>query len=359
MGTGLNYYERKNMETTNSALTSYSKASGCGCKIQPEILHNILQGFTASADFPGLIVGNATSDDASVLKLNEDTALIQTIDFFTPIVNNPEAFGRIAAANAISDVYAMGGKPVMANVVLCYPVDAIAADDIRAMFTGAAAVCAEAGIPMAGGHSINIGELVFGLSVTGTAHPDQIKTNGGAKPGDLLLLTKPLGTGIISAALKRGLASQEAVQALETTCGQLNKVGEALGKLSGVHAMTDVTGFGFYGHLYEMCKAAGVTATITFNTLPLLEEAKGFAAGFVLPDNAFRNWNAVKDQVETTVKEAFTWLNDPQTNGGLLIAVSEESLTEVQEILRNYGLEDFTIPIGDISEKKEKPIYVV
>jgi len=347
------------MEITNSALTSYSKASGCGCKIQPEVLHKILNGFTTSDGFPGLMVGNATSDDASVLKLNKDIALIQTIDFFTPIVNNPEAFGRIAAANAISDIYAMGGKPVMANVVLCYPVDAIAEEDIRAMFTGAAAVCAEAGIPMAGGHSINIGELVFGLSVTGTAHPDQIKTNSGAKPGDLLLLTKPLGTGILSAALKRGLAKPEHIQVLEETCGKLNKVGEVLGKIAGVHAMTDVTGFGFYGHLHEMCKGAGVSANIHFDKLPLLEEAKGFAAGFVLPDNAFRNWNAVKDQVETTVKEAFTWLNDPQTNGGLLMAVHPGALAEVQAVLNTQGLEAFTTPVGSMIEKMEKSIYVV
>jgi selenide, water dikinase len=340
-------------------LTSFSKASGCGCKLPPALLHQILDGFTTGGSFPGLLVGNDKADDASVMLLNDELALLQTVDFFTPIVNDPVQFGRIGAANSIGDIYAMGGKPVMANVVLGFPADSIEVEDIRSILEGAAEVCREAGIPMAGGHSVNIGELVFGLSVTGTAHPAHIKTNSGAKEGDLLLLTKPLGTGMMGTAIKRGLATAEEEAELAAHCSRLNTVGEALGKIPGVHAMTDVTGFGFYGHLLEMCRGAGLTAVVNFAAIPLLEAAKPYAAKFVLPDNTFRNSNAVKDFVQTTVKEAFAFLNDPQTNGGLMLSVGPEALPAIAEVFQQYGLQDFSSPIGKMEKGENVPLIRV
>lgn len=345
------------METVRK-LTSFSKASGCGCKLPPSLLSQILEGFTSGKNSNGLLVGNDTADDASVMLLNEDTALLQTIDFFTPIVNDAYAFGRIGAANAISDIYAMGGKPLMANVVLGFPADDISVEEIRSVLSGAAAVCSQAGIPMAGGHSINISELVFGLTVTGTAHPAHIKTNSGAKAGDVLLLTKPLGTGILGAAIKRGMASVEEERVLSDYCGRLNNAGSALGLVQGVHAMTDVTGFGFYGHLLEMCRGARLATEITFDNVPLLDAAVPYASKFVLPDNTFRNSNAVKDFVQTEVKQAFAFLNDPQTNGGLLVAVSPESLEVVQEVFCSVGLDTFTSPIGRFLDA-DKPFIKV
>ncbi len=334
---------------TGIKLTSLSKASGCGCKLPPLLLQEILQGLvTTDNAYPQLLVGNHTSDDASVYKLSEELALIQTVDFFTPIVNDPFDFGRIGAANAISDVYAMGGKPVMANVILGFPVDTLTVEQIRQIMEGAKQVCTEAGIPMAGGHSVNIGELIFGLSVTGIIHPEQIKTNSGAQEGDILMLTKPLGTGILGAAIKRGLAADEEEKLLGQHCSKLNTVGEALAKVNGVHAMTDITGFGLYGHLLELCKGAGLSAEIDFSAIPLLEAAKPYAAKFIMPDNTFRNSNAVKDCVQTSVKEAFAFLNDPQTNGGLLIAVQPDALHTVQDIFKNYALESFIRPIGHV-----------
>jgi selenide,water dikinase len=340
-------------------LTSFSKASGCGCKLPPALLHQILDGFTTGVNFPALLVGNDKADDASVMLLNDELALLQTVDFFTPIVNDPLQFGRIGAANSIGDIYAMGGKPVMANVVLGFPADSISVEDIRSILEGAAEVCREAGIPMAGGHSVNIGELVFGLSVTGTAHPSHIKTNSGAREGDLLLLTKPLGTGMMGTAIKRGMATPEEEAELAAHCSSLNTVGEALGKIPGVHAMTDVTGFGFYGHLLEMCRGAGLAAEVNFSAIPLLESAKPYAAKFVLPDNTFRNSNAVKDFVQTTVKEAFAFLNDPQTNGGLLIAVQPDALPEVQHVFEENSLRLFAAPIGQLIHDDGKSIIRV
>ena len=340
-------------------LTSFSKASGCGCKLPPALLKTLLEGLTTETGYPQLLVGNNKSDDASVYKLNDSLAIIQTVDFFTPIVNDPESFGKIGAANAISDVYAMGGKPIMANVVLGFPVDELPIEQVRAILQGAASVCKEAGIPMAGGHTISIGELVFGLSVTGIVHPDQIKTNVGAQDGDILFLTKPLGTGMIGTGIKRGLTTHEDETVLAAHCSKLNSVGEALGSIAGVHAMTDVTGFGLYGHLFEMCNGAGLSAELDFAAIPLLEEAKRFAEQFVLPDNTFRNWNAIKDNVKTTVKNAFAFLNDPQTNGGLLIAVSPDAIEIVQAIISAHHDGKIMLPIGRMVKAENTPVIMV
>lgn len=314
-------------------LTSFSKGSGCGCKIHPAALEEILHG----VDFgihPGLLVGNESRDDASVMELPGGQLLIQTSDFFTPMVDDPTAFGRIAAANAISDVYAMGGTPLMANALLGWPEDRIPAAMAREVLQAAAALCKEAGIPLAGGHSISISEPVFGLSVTGSVTRAHLKTNRGARNGDLIGLCKPLGSGILAAALKRNQLKEEAYVELLQLCTGLNSAGSKLGTLSGVHAMTDVTGFGLLGHLMEMCRGAALGAEIQWSCIPVSIHARSLAAMMIMPDNTFRNWNALERDVHMNLTDttAFAVLNDPQTNGGLLLAVSPEYQTEVEEI---------------------------
>lgn len=346
------------METVTPTLTSYSKASGCGCKLPPALLQQMLAQLPQQQPFANLLVGHQTADDASVWLLRPDLALIQTVDFFTPLVNDPYIFGKIAAANALSDVYAMGGTPAMANAVLAFPAEQLPADTVAAMMQGAAEVCSEAGIPLAGGHTVNINEVLFGLSVTGTVHPDHLKTNAGAQEGDVLLLTKPLGTGILGAALKRGMATPADEAALAAVSTRLNKAGAALGALPQVHALTDVTGFGLYGHLMEMCRGAGLQAVVQFGQVPLIEEAKPYAAKFVLPDNAFRNANAVKEEVHSDVSTAFGWCNDPQTNGGLLIAVAPDGVEAVQAILAAENPANYTTPIGFFTARGQKSIVV-
>ncbi len=315
-------------------LTSFSKGSGCGCKIHPEALEEILHGVDFGSH-PELLVGNEYRDDASVMEFPGGQLLIQTSDFFTPMVDDPDAFGRIAAANAISDVYAMGGKPLMANALLGWPEGHLPASMAREVLQAAAQVCMDAGIPLAGGHSISISEPIFGLSVTGCVSREHLKTNRGARPGDLIGLSKPLGSGILAAALKRGKLHPEAYAELLQLCTVLNSAGAKLGGLTGVHAMTDVTGFGLLGHLMELCRAAALGATVNWADVPVLNAARTFAAAMVMPDNTFRNWNALQRDVvlEVSDNEAFAVLNDPQTNGGLLLAVVPEARAQVEQIL--------------------------
>jgi selenide, water dikinase len=315
-------------------LLSFSKASGCGCKLHPAALESLLQSVTFGTH-PNLIVGSAGRDDASVMRLHDGKLLIQTTDFFTPLVRNPSDFGRIAAANAISDVYAMGGQPLMANALLGWPVDKLPADWATQMLQAASLVCDEAGIPLAGGHSIELSEPVFGLSVTGTCDTTQLKTNAGARNGDVLILTKPLGTGILAAAHKRNQLDENGYLSLVNTAGSLNLEGLMLGRETSVHAMTDVTGFGLLGHLAEICRASGLGATIQASNIPMLEEARHYAGMGIMPDNTYRNWNAVEHACDMQISDlqAFALLNDPQTNGGLLIAVAPESAGNVLELL--------------------------
>lgn len=341
-------------------LTHFSSGSGCGCKIHPSKLEEILKEVRSdSIQFPDLLVGNEASDDASVLKISEEWALVQTVDFFTPVVDDPFVFGQIAAANALSDVYAMGGKPLMANALLCWPVEDLPADQASKVLEGAKAVCYEANIPLAGGHSINIKEVAFGLSVTGYVHPDKILKNSGATAGDLLFLTKPLGTGILSTALKRGKLREQGYKALLQVATALNSVGAVVSAFDGVHAMTDVTGFGLYGHLIEMCKASGVSAEVYFDKIPKIAEAAPYIQEFILPDNTFRNWNSYAHHIECPLPEAFAWLNDPQTNGGLLIAMAESAVSTFLELFQqlHYGI-PLLEPIGKILPKGDKWIYV-
>lgn len=341
-------------------LTEYSSGSGCGCKIHPEKLEEILKGKKSNQFFPQLLIGNDKADDASVYKLDNEKALIQTCDFFTPIVNDAYHFGRISAANAISDIYAMGGKPLMANAILCWPIEKLSTELAAKVIEGALSICEEAGIPLAGGHSININEPVFGLSVTGLIHPQKIKSNAGAQIGDYLFLTKALGTGMMATAIKRNLANENTENQLISNASQLNKIGEKLAELKGVNAMTDVTGFGLYGHLLELCKGANLSAELFFEKIPLLEFAKPWAEQFILPDNSFRNWNSFKNDIDCKNDLAFAWLNDPQTNGGLLISVAESQLSEYFELIKNEKMPEFaSIPIGKMIAKKEKLISVL
>lgn len=316
-------------------LTDWSEGSGCGCKIAPAILDQILQ---ASGSFtqkdPNLLVGNSSKDDAAVYQVSEDLALINTVDFFTPIVDDAFDFGRIAATNAISDVYAMGGKPLFANAILSWPVEKLAPELAAKVLEGAKLVCSQAGIELAGGHSIAAKDPIFGLSVNGIIHPRKIKKNSGSKEGDLLFLTKPLGIGVLATALKRQKINPKDYQHLvEVTC-QLNKIGEVLGNHEEVHALTDVTGFGLLGHALEMAEGANLSLQLDFKALPLIEGVQDYVQQFVFPDNTYRNWNAYSPKVIGVKGMELVPLCDPQTSGGLLIAVAEENKTWFVETMR-------------------------
>jgi selenide,water dikinase len=294
-------------------------------------------------------VGNESSDDAAVLELPGGDCLVSTVDFFTPIVDNAFDFGRIAAANAVSDVYAMGGKPVLATAILGFPVDKLPAELAGKILEGAREICDQAGIPLAGGHSIDIPEPVFGLSVNGIVRKEFLKRNNTACAGDLLFLTKPLGIGILSSAAKRGVASEEETRRSVETMTQLNDCGPELAAIRGVHAMTDVTGFGLLGHLLEMCEGSGLSAEIRLSRLRHLEGALSHRERFVFPDNTYRNWNAYEKKVKGINGPEFISLCDPQTSGGLLVAVSPDAAEAVVEVLRRHSLNNHTEPIGSFS----------
>lgn len=335
-------------------LTQFSHGAGCGCKIAPAVLDKILKSNTITSGYPSLLVGNGTKDDAAVYDLGNGKALISTTDFFTPIVDDAFAFGRIAGANAISDVYAMGGKPMMAIAILGWPVDKIAPEIAQQVLEGAREICEEAGIPLAGGHSIDTPEPIFGLSVNGLVSISNLKQNNQAKAGDLLFLTKPIGVGILATAQKRDLLAESHLNLLLQQLGTLNKAGAMLGELSGVHAMTDVTGFGLLGHLIEMAEGSSLHASLYYGSVPILEAARTYMAQRIVPDATFRNWNGYSSKVGfapgINVMEAFTLLPDPQTNGGLLIAVAPEEVEALKNVFRDFGLEDFLDPIGVMTE---------
>lgn len=343
-------------------LTQFSHGAGCGCKIAPAVLDKILQSNAPLTMHKQLLVGNSSKDDAAVYDLGNGSALISTTDFFTPIVDDAFSFGKIASANAISDVYAMGGKPILAIAILGWPVDKLPTELAQQVLEGARHICAEAGIPLAGGHSIDTPEPIFGLAVNGLISIENLKQNNTAKEDDVLFLTKPLGVGILSTAQKREVLKEEHLSLLLTQLGTLNKAGEALGKIKGVHAMTDVTGFGLLGHLIEMAEGSGLSAELIYHNIPILAAAKEYLPQRIVPDATYRNWNGYSSKVGfapgVNVMEAFTILPDPQTNGGLLIAVAPESLSEVQELLKNLGLAEFIEPIGSMTAQFEKVITV-
>jgi selenide,water dikinase len=343
-------------------LTQFSHGAGCGCKIAPAVLDTILKTNQPSAIFPQLLVGNASKDDAAVYDLGNGQALISTTDFFMPIVDDAFAFGKIAGANAISDVYAMGGTPIMAIAILGWPIDKLSPELAQQVIEGARSICAEAGIPLAGGHSIDSPEPIFGLSVNGLVHTAQLKQNNTAKEGDLLFVTKPLGVGILSTAQKRNVLTDEDQVSLLNQLMQLNKVGAALGKVDGVHAMTDVTGFGLLGHLIEMAEGSNLSAEIYYSKLPIIEAAKTYLAQRIVPDATYRNWNSYNSKTGfgagVNVMEAFNVLPDPQTNGGLLIAVAPETVSTVQLMLEQHQLQHFIEPVGKMVAKTEKTVLV-
>lgn len=342
-------------------LTQHSKGGGCGCKISPAILSEILAAHNVGANVPQLLVGNDSRDDAAVYQLDEKTALISTTDFFMPIVDDPFAFGQIAAANAISDVYAMGGKPIFALAVLGWPLATLPASVAAEVMNGARKTCTEAGIVIAGGHSIDSQDPIFGLVVNGLVDIENLKRNDTAKEGDVLILTKPLGVGILATSQKRGLLCDEDLALLVKQLTTINKTGEALGKIKGVHAMTDVTGFGLAGHLTEMMAGSGLSASISYNKIPIIPAVRHYIAQKAIPGATARNWASCNSGIELgegiDVAEAEKLLPDPQTNGGLLIAVDPSSVQEVQAVLKAAGIQ-YIEPIGICTAAKEKRITI-
>lgn len=342
------------MADFETRLTALAHGGGCGCKLSPAVLREILAGMPAAQAFPNLLVGIETGDDAAVYRLNDEQAVVATTDFFMPIVDDPFDFGRIAAANALSDVYAMGGRPLLALAILGMPLGKIGPDSVRAILAGGAAVCTEAGIPIAGGHSIDSPEPIYGLAVIGVVKPDRVLRNTGAKPGDVLILSKALGVGIISAALKSGkldAAWERALYAaLIDSATRLNAVGQTLATVAAVHAMTDVTGFGLLGHALEMCRGSGLGARIRFGALPLLDGVADLARIPYRTGAAGRNWQSYGREVVLASGVA-DWqrdlLCDPQTSGGLLVAVAPAGAATVLESFRTAGFDRVAV-IGEM-----------
>lgn len=328
--------------TDSIKLTSLSHGGGCGCKIAPDVLETLIRGTQPAGNFPDLLVGNGSSDDAAVYRLNDDQALIATTDFFMPIVDDPRDFGRIAAANALSDVYAMGGRPVLALAIVGMPLRTLAAEHINAILAGGAEICARAGVPVAGGHSIDAVEPLYGLAVNGLVHPEHIARNDTAQAGDVLILTKGLGVGILAHAQKKGVLDADGYAALMASTTQLNTPGTWLAQERAVHAITDVTGFSLSGHLLEMCRGAGLSASVDFAALPWLDGAVALARQGIQTGASARNWHAFGAQVtlaDGLPAEAQALVTDPQTSGGLLVACAPAA---VDGILARLHAEGFT-----------------
>jgi selenide,water dikinase len=340
-------------------LTQYSHGAGCGCKISPKVLDQILMSNVAMPDNDKLIVGNHSRDDAAVYDLGNGTALISTTDFFMPIVDDPYEFGRIASANAISDVYAMGGTPVLAIAILGWPINILPAAVAQKVIEGSRSICLEAGIPLAGGHSIDSPEPIFGLAVNGLVPKENIKQNNLAKEGDILFLTKPLGVGILTTAEKKGILLEEHIGIAANQMMALNKVGQALGKVAGVHAMTDVTGFGLLGHLVGMAEGSGLSAMIDFEKVPfIIKNIQSYTDQNCIPGGTNRNWDSYGGKIGELTSFQKAILADPQTSGGLLVAVNKKDVEEVRSILIQHGLEKFSHPIGELVATAERTVLV-
>jgi len=331
-------------------LTSFAHGGGCGCKIAPGVLADILKNTNKLPVPPQLLVGIETADDAAVYRLNDEQALIATTDFFMPIVDDPYDFGRIAATNAISDVYAMGGTPIMALALVGMPIDRLPVETIGRILEGGESVCAAAGIPIAGGHTIDSVEPIYGLVVLGLVHPRKIKRNSGARAGDVLVLGKPLGVGVLSAALKQERLGADGYAAMIASTTRLNTPGRSLAELDGVHALTDITGFGLAGHTLELARGARLTARIDFGRVPLIAGVRELAEQGVVTGASGRNWAGYGGDVRLgagigEVDRAL--LTDPQTSGGLLVACGPESVDEVLAIFRRDGFEQAAV-IGEL-----------
>ena len=332
-------------------LTSLSHGGGCGCKIAPGVLSEILKNSSNLPIPPQLLVGIETADDAAVYLLNDEQALIATTDFFMPIVDDPYDFGRIAATNAISDVYAMGGTPIMALGLVGMPINVLPLETIGAILRGGQDVCRDAGIPIAGGHTIDSVEPIYGLVVLGLVHPSRVKKNSGAQVGDVLVLGKPLGIGILSAALKKEQLNAEGYARMIALTTQLNKPGIELARMQGVHALTDITGFGLAGHGLELARGAGVQMRIDWGRVPLVNGTRELAARGCVTGASGRNWASYGHEVTLPATFAETdkaLLSDPQTSGGLLVSCSADSAAEVLAIFRTQGFAEAAV-IGDVT----------
>ena len=339
-------------------LTSLSHGGGCGCKVAPGVLSEILKTTTAMPLPPELLVGIETADDAAVYRLNDSQALIATTDFFMPIVDDAFDFGRIAATNAISDVYAMGGTPIMALALVGMPINVLSAETIGQILAGGASVCKAAGIPIAGGHTIDSVEPIYGLVAMGLVHPDRVKRNADARVGDRLILGKPLGVGILSAALKKEKLSEQGYARMISVTTQLNTPGPELAVLEGVHAMTDITGFGLAGHGLEMARGAACTVCIDWSRVPLIEGVRELVEQGMVTGASGRNWAAYGSQVAlgsslTATDQAL--LSDPQTSGGLLVSCSPDAVDCVLEIFKRHGFSE-AADIGSISAESADPL---
>jgi selenide,water dikinase len=331
-------------------LTSFSHGGGCGCKIAPGVLADILKNTNKLPVPPQLLVGIETADDAAVYKLNDTQALIATTDFFMPIVDDPFDFGRIAATNAISDVYAMGGTPIMALALVGMPIDRLPVETIGRILEGGESVCAAAGIPIAGGHTIDSVEPIYGLVVMGLVHPDRVKKNSGARAGDVLVLGKPLGVGVLSAALKKEQLPAEGYAAMIANTTKLNTPGRSLSELPGVHALTDITGFGLAGHTLELARGARLTARIDWAKVPLIEGVRALAERGFVTGASDRNWAGYGRDVRLGAgvgELGRALLTDPQTSGGLLVACAPDTVGEVLAQFRRDGFEHAAV-VGDL-----------
>ena len=339
-------------------LTQYSHGAGCGCKIAPKVLDRILQHQSEQLHFPGLLVGNDERDDAAAYDLGDGTAVISTTDFFMPIVDDAEDFGRIASVNAISDIYAMGGTPLVAIAILGWPIDKLPPAVANAVIEGSRRACAEAGIPLAGGHSIDSPEPIFGLAVTGRVQQAHLKKNGGAQPGAHLLLTKPLGVGILTTAQKKEKLRPEHARIARDSMVQLNRAGEAFGRLPYVQAMTDVTGFGLLGHLTELCAASGTSAVVDFEQVPVLDRdiIDYYLDEQCIPGGTHRNWDSYGDHIAPLPERRRLLLCDPQTSGGLLVAVADGALDAFRHEAAKLDL--MLEPFGQVVPKAEYLVRV-
>lgn len=337
------------MSDKSIKLTQYSHGAGCGCKIAPGVLETILKtDFVAPTD-SNLLVGNSTKDDAAVYDLGDGTGVISTTDFFMPIVDDPFEFGRVAAANAISDIYAMGGTPMMAIAILGWPINSLPAEVAQQVIDGGRHACAEAGIHLAGGHSIDSPEPIFGLAVTGRVNLEHLKQNSTAKAGNQLFLTKPIGVGILTTAEKQGKLQPEHARLAVDNMMKLNSIGAELAKIDGVTAITDVTGFGLLGHLLEICQGSGLSASVQLDAVPLLDPAVvDYLNQGCVPGGSGRNWESIGSSVSGTDAQSRTLLCDPQTSGGLLVAVEPESAEQVSHLLREAGC--CYQPIGELGQ---------
>jgi selenide,water dikinase len=340
-------------------LTQYSHGAGCGCKISPAVLDNILKTSALPQHYPQLLVGNEERDDAAVFDLGDGTALVSTTDFFMPIVDDPADFGRIASVNAISDVYAMGGTPLVAIAILGWPINVLPPEVANAVIEGSRQACAEAGIPLAGGHSIDSPEPIFGLAVTGRVPIANLKKNGGATPGAQLFLTKPLGVGILTTAQKKGHLLPEHAEIAPTSMKKLNKVGARFGQLPYVQAMTDVTGFGLLGHLSEMCAASDASAVVHFEQVPTIDRVvlDHYLNLKCVPGGTVRNWDSYGHHVAGASEYQRNILADPQTSGGLLVAIAPEHVEDFRQVAAAEGF-DLT-SFGFFIEKQPVAITVV